>query len=129
MEMGSTHVRQAYCDMKCEEKGIDKKVWKANNGGGKGDNSDRKGRNDRKTGQKFNGLNELEKLNSGRSTNFAKISEDTAVVGRPMPSAHSREGGDSDRKKRPRENDDEEDKPAKREKPSVGCYIRISVHG
>lgn len=125
--------KQAYCDMKCEEKGIDKKDFRARNGGPKTD-GDRKGKTDRKANQKFNGLNELERLNSGRSANFAKIGDDVPVVGRPMPAPqrHNKDK-DGESKKRSREDDGDEEKPAKREKPShyevdfQGEKVRVHV--
>ena len=110
--------------MKVKEKGLDAKAWKQH---------DRSRNDDRKQGQgnsgaggkagpgrNFNAFFEMSKLQEGKPANFATIPEGVAIVGtRPKtggPQGRERQDKKGGDRKRQREDDGDESKPAKQVK-------------
>jgi len=104
--------------MKIKEKGIDPKAWR---------NMDKsQNRKDAQTDNKravpargWNAFSEMERVAQGRLPNLAAIPEGVSVVGKPLPTtqgSHDRSDKNKSDKKRPREDDENDGKPAKQAK-------------
>lgn len=92
--------------MKAKEKGIpESELYKR-----KDNKSDRHS-------SKFNAFREMDKIKKGMTPNLAQIKEGTAVVGTPKGVRSDSKSGEG--KKRGREEDGEEEKPAKSAKKEV----------